>query len=233
MTRHELKDQLQHDQFTDTVASALNYASSHRQRLISWGVIAALVLLAIGAAFWINSYRAAARRQDLGAAFAIVDATVGPSNGYTKTFATEEEKRDASIKALSNVVAKDAGTHEGFIAQYYLGCLKAQKNDTHGAEADLLTVAKSRSDSAALAKIALAQLYVTNHRTSEAQELLKSIVNKPTDLVSKSQAEILLAQLVASSNPQESKRILQSLKAPGERSAVSRAADQLSAQLTK
>ena len=233
MTRHELKEQLQHDQFTDTVAGALNYASSHRQRFISWGIIAALVILGVIAAFWINSYRDSLRRQDLQAAFAVVDATVGPSNGYSKTFSTEDEKREASIKALSNVVAKDAGTREGYLAQYYLGCLKAQKNDTHGAESDLLIVSKSRSDSAALAKIALAQLYVTNNRTSEAQELLKSIVNKPTDLVSKSQAEILLAQLVAGSSPQESKRILQSLKAPGERPAISRAADQLSAQLAK
>ncbi len=233
MTRHELKEQLQHDHFTESVSRTLDYASTHRQRLTQWGIVVAIAAVVIAGAFFISSHRRALREQDLQNAFAVLDAQVGPPSDYSKTFATQEQKLQASIKALAQVAAKDAGTREGFFAQYYLGTLKAQRNDIKGAEADLSTVAKSGSDSAALAKIALAQLYLSSKRTSEAQQLLRSLVNKPTDLVSKGQAEVLLAQLDASANPQQAKQIIQKLKNSSTDAAVGRAADELSAQSAK
>lgn len=224
---------MQHDQFTDSVSTALHYAGTHKQRLTQWGIVAGIIIVLLVGALWFRSYRRGQRQQDLQAAFAVLDTQVGPHNDYAQTFTTQDEKTEASIKALSDVVAKDGGTAEGYVAQYYRGTLKAQKNDTAGAEADLKTVASSSSDSAALAKIALAQLYVAGKRTAEAQELLRSLVNKPTDLVSKAQAQILLAQIEQSVNPQEAKRLLQSVKTPTASPAVTRAADQVSAQLSK
>jgi predicted negative regulator of RcsB-dependent stress response len=229
LTRHELKEQLDHDQFTESVSGALKYATSHKQRMFQWGAIVLVVLLLVGGAFWLSSYRRGQREADLQAAFTVLDAQVGPHSDYAKTYATQDEKLDASIKALQSVVEKDRGTREGYLAQYYLGTLKAQKSDDKGAEADLRVVADSSSDSAALAKIALAQLYVANNRATEAQDLLKSVVNKPTDLVSKAQAQVLLAQLDERANPQEAKRILQELKKSGASPAVTRAADQIAA----
>ena len=102
-----------------------------------------------------------------------------------------------------------------------------------GAEADLRAASNSGTDSAALAKIALAQLYLSSKNTTQAQDLLRSLVNKPTDLVSKAQAQILLAQIDATANPADAKRILQSLKSPGQSPAVTRAVDQLSTQQAK
>ena len=110
MTRHELKDQLQHDEFTDSVSGALGYASSHRKAIIQWSVIAGIVAVAIAAIIWYNSYRKSIRQADLQAAFTVLDAQVGSHNDYVKTFATQDEKLAASIKALSDVVAKDGGT---------------------------------------------------------------------------------------------------------------------------
>ena len=233
MTRHELKEQLQHDQFTDTVSNVLTYASSHRKTLVQWGVAAGIVLVVAGGILWYNSYRKSVRHQDLQAAFAVLEAPIGPHNDYQKTFATADEKKQASLKALSQVIGKDGGTAEGYLAQYYRGTLKAQANDIAGAEADLRAVVNSGADSAALAKIALANLYIGMKKTTEAQDLLKSIVNKPTDLVSKGQAQILLAQLDETANPQQAKQILKGLKGPGESPAIGRAADQISAQLAK
>ncbi len=233
MTRHELKEQLQHDHFTESVSRTLEYASSHRQRLTQWGIVVVVAAVVIAGAFFINAHRRTLRQQDLQNAFAVLDAQVGPPSDYGKTFPTQDAKVKASIKALAEVAAKDAGTREGFFAQYYLGTLKAQNNDLKGAEADLSAVAKSGSDSAALAKIALAQLYLSSKRTSEAQELLRSLVNKPTDLVSKGQAEVLLAQLDASANPQQAKQIIQKLKSSNTDPAIGRAADELSAQFAK
>ncbi len=233
MTRHELKEQLQHDQFTDAVSRTLDYVTLNRQKVTRWAIVAAVALAIAGGAFWYSSHRRSVREQDLQAAFSVLDAQVGPASQFGKSFPTQDAKTQASIKALSQVVAKDGGSREGLIAQYYRGTLRASQNDNKGAESDLKTVADSKSESAVLAKIALAQLYAGEKRTAEAQQLLRSIVNKPTDLVSKAQAQILLAHLDESVNPQQAKNILQSLRGPDARPAVSRAVSELSAQSPK
>jgi predicted negative regulator of RcsB-dependent stress response len=231
LTRHELKDQLQHDQFTDAVSGAVIYAQSHRQTLLRWSIAAATVIAIAGALWWYLSYQRSVREQDLSAALAVVDAQVGPPNDFSKTFSSDDAKQQASIKALSDVVNKDGGTREGLIAQYYLGTIKTARGDTKGAESDLKKVSDSSADVAPLAKIALAQLWMGEKRTAEAQALLRTIVDKPTDLVSKAQAQILLAQLDSTVNPRESREILKSVGSSDP--AVKRAADALSAQLAK
>lgn len=233
MTRHELKEQLQHDQFSDAVSDVVGYALSHRQAFIRWSIVGIVVLVLVGGAFWYSSYKRSVREQDLQAAFEIANAQVGPASQYAKTFPTQDAKTEAAIKAFTNVVNKDAGTREGYIAQYYRGTLLAQKNDLKGAESDLRTVADSNSQSAALAKIALAQVYAGENKISEARTLLQSLVNKPADLVSKAQAQVLLAHLDEKTNPQLAKSVLQSLKTPTQSPAVTRAVDELTSQLNQ
>jgi predicted negative regulator of RcsB-dependent stress response len=233
LTRHELKEQLQHDRFTDTVSEAVSYAASHRESLIRWSIIAGAALVLIGVIFWYRSYQDSIRQQDLEAAFRVLDTPVGAATGTPKSFATEDQKRQESIKTLSGVIAKDDNSRQGLIARYYLGTLKAQKGDSKGAEADLRAVADSSNEVAPLAKLALAQLLAGENRRGEARTLLTGMVNKPSRLVSKEQAQIMLAQLEAKSNPQSAKAILNSLKAPQERPAVGRAVDQLSQQIGK
>jgi hypothetical protein len=234
LTRHELKEQLQHDQFTDAVSGAVSYASSHRSTVIRAAVALGLVLVLVGGTWWYIAHARDQRRQDLAAAMAVVDASIGPPNDLAKTFATEDAKQQASLKALSDVVTKDGGTNEGFAAQYYRGTIKAQRNDTKGAETDLRAVADSSAPTAALAKIALAQLYLGQNKNSEAIALLRALVKNPTSLVSKAQAQILLAQVNGRTNPKEAKSILQTIeKTDRGRPAVGRAADQLASQLGK
>jgi hypothetical protein len=230
LTRHELKEQLRHDQFSDAVSGVVSYAQTNREKVTRWAIVAGIVLILGGGAFWYASYRNSLRQQDLENAFAILEAPVGTPSQLGKSYPTQDAKTAASIKALQDVVTKDEGTRQGLIAQYYLGTLKAAKQDTKGAEADLQTVANSDSDCAPLAKIALAQLYAGDNRMKDAQELLRDIINKPTDLVSKAQAQILLAHLDETSNPQEAKKLLQSLRAERD-PAVSRAVSQIQSQL--
>ena len=231
MTRQELKEQVGHDQFTDTVGNVVNYSVEHRQQVIRWGVALLAALLIIGGITWYLSYAKSVREQDLQAAFDTQETPVGqPAAEGGKSFPTQDAKNQASIKAFAAVAAKDGNSREGMTARYYLGTLKVQTGDK-SAESDLRAVASANTECSSLAKIALAQLYKSQNRASEAQTLLRDLVNKPTDLVSKAQAQILLAQLVQTSNPQEAKRMLQSLKGTGNDPAVTRAADQLAAQL--
>jgi predicted negative regulator of RcsB-dependent stress response len=233
VTRHDLKEQLQHDVFKDRVSAAVGYAVSHRQNLVRLGILVVIVLVLAGGGFWFASYRKSLRQQDLQAAMEISEAQVGKTSEFTKTFPTQAAKDAAVRTAFSNMVAQHGGSEEGLIAQYYLGTWKAEKGDPKGAEADLKNVADSGGEFAPLAKVALAQLYVNQGRVSEAQALLRGLANKPSDLISKSQAQLLLAQLTVQKNPDEAKKILNSMKGPGQDPVVARAVDQLNGQLTR
>jgi hypothetical protein len=233
LTRHELKEQLSHDHFTDTVSGVVGYATSHRQELIRWVTIGVAILVVAGAAFWYATYKNSAREQDLNNAFAIAARPVGPAAPGVTTFPTEDAKNQAAMKAFSDVVAKDGGSSQGLIAQYYLGTLKAKKGDVKGAEADLSRVAESGSKVAPLAKVALAGLYAGDNKTSQAQSLLQSLVNKPTDLVSKAQAQILLARLQETTNPKEAQKLLQAVRTEAKDPVVDRAVEQLSSQINQ
>ncbi len=233
MTREELKDRVRHDAFTDTVSNVVAYSSVHRQTLIRYGIIAGIALLITCVAIWLSNYRSSIRQAELSSAFNVLDTPIGTPGANGKSFATSDEKTKASQKALNDILAKDAGTREGYIAQYYLGTIKAQNQDSKGAESNLTAVANSRSEVSSLAKIALAQLYISESKRPQAENLLREVVNKPTDLVSKPQAQILLAQVLEGSNPREAQKILNLLRSPGQTPAVTRAIDQVASQATK
>jgi hypothetical protein len=232
LTRHELKEQLQHDRFSDAVSGAVVYASSHRKNLIRAAIAVAVIAAILGAALWYSSYRRSIRRDALETALVVAQAPVGQATPGVKSYPTEQAKQDASIKALSEVVAKYGGSDEGHIAEYYLGTVKAQKGDSQGAEHDLKAVADSGSEFAPLAKVALSQMYASENRMADAEALLRGIANKGSDLVSKAQANILLAQLYKTTKPQEAKKILESLKGDKD-PAVQNAVQQISGEQTK
>lgn len=231
MTRHDLKDQLQHDQFTDAVSGVVSYTKTNRRQVTRW-LIVGVVIVAVGAViFGFLSYRKSQRQDDLARAMAVVNAPVGPGIESAKTYPTEDAKTQASLNALSEVAAKDANSNEGMIALYYLATLKAKK-DQNSAEGDLKRVADSRSDASPLAKIALAQLYMGQNKTSQAQDLLRSIINNPSQLVSKAQAQILLAQTEAIANPADSRSVLKMIDPnDSRRPSVARASEAVAAQL--
>ncbi|MGH9618182.1 MAG: tetratricopeptide repeat protein [Bryobacteraceae bacterium] len=227
MTRHELKEQLKHDHFTDVVSDLVGYTSSNRTLVIRCAIGVIILLAIAGGWYWYSSSHDAARQRDLRAAFAVAAKPVGPSRAGISTFSTQQAKTAAELKAFSKVAVKDAGTREGWMAKYMVGSLKAQQGDTKTAQSDLRAVVNSGSPVSPLARIALARIYAGENQSSEARVLLEQIVKNPNALVSKAQANILLAQLEMKNNPKHAKQLLQSLKTPDERAAVARAADQV------
>lgn len=231
MTRHDLKEQLQHDQFTDAVSGVVSFAQTNRSQVTRWVAIGAGLLVVAVAVWGFLNYQKSQRQQDLAGAMAVANANVGPAGDFGKTYPTEDAKNDAATKAFQSVVEKDGNSNEGMIALYYLATLKAKK-DQNSAEGDFKRVADSSAEVAPLAKIALAQLYLGENKTAQAQDTLRSIINSPTDLVSKAQAQVLLAQTEATANPQDSKSTLKMISADDQkRPAVAKAAEAVSAAL--
>jgi predicted negative regulator of RcsB-dependent stress response len=218
------RKQLKQDRFVDQVSHSVEYAAEHRDQMMKWGAAALAVLVVAVGVYWYFSYQHRVRQEALHNAMQTYEAGVGATgNEFLKSFPTQEEKDKAVVKDLSEVANKYSGKEEGRIAQYFLGLYYADKGNLADAEKQLKPVAESGKDAyASQAKLSLAQIYDSMGRQADAEKLLRSIIDDPTILVSKEQATIALAKVLAKKNPAEARKLLEPLRA--ERGPVSRAA---------
>lgn len=214
MTRHELKE-LEHDPLAVKVGDALQYTTEHKSQVIRWAAVAlAALVLAVGGSWYWNHLKEQ-RQADLRGAFQVAEATVGKeNNAFGKNFPTQQAKDDATLKAFAEVAAKDAGTKEGDIAAYRTAVLRSQKGDTNAALGILKGVADGGRELAPVATLAMANLYAGQGKYLDAETLVKGLVDRPTALVSKEQAQIQLATIMGKHDPAAAKKLLDSIKVP-------------------
>jgi predicted negative regulator of RcsB-dependent stress response len=74
-----------------------------------------------------------------------------------------------------------------------------------------------------MAKLALAQVYASEGKLGDGEKLIQSVIDHPTDLVSKEQASLALGELIRSTDPQRALKILEPLRS-SPRGSVSKAA---------
>jgi tetratricopeptide (TPR) repeat protein len=217
------REQLKHDRFVEEVTHSVEYAVGHKKQVTLYGSIAvAVVVVGFGAWYYMGK-QAEARQADLREAILIQDAAVGPgSNPYLKTFPSQAEKEAAALKAFSALAAKHGSNEVGAVAKYYQGVIYADQGKYAEAETNFkAAIDTGDKDYGSLAKYSLAQMYARQNKKDEAEKLLRSLVGSPTILVSKEQAEIELAKLIAPAKPDEAKKLLEPLRT-SERSTVSR-----------
>ncbi len=219
ITRKELKQ----DRFAQEVGHTVEFLGEHRKQAIRIGAAALVVIVVIvGFLAW-RRYDQRTRSTALANALEIYNASVGDDPGAVRTFPTAEAKRQESIKAFSDLAARHAGSDEGVIAQYYLGSIAADQGNFAEAEKQLrIAVDEGRGNYSSLAALSLANVYAAEGKTADAEKLLRGLMNKPTEFVSKQQAQLTLGTLLAVSNPQEARKLLEPLRT--ESGAVSRAA---------
>lgn len=218
------RQELKHDKFVEQVGYTVEYAAGHRQQLARWGTLALAALVVILGIYWYRTSQAAQRQEALREGIRTQEAIVGPApNAFVKSFATEAEKQKAVQNTWSDLANRFSGSSEAMIAHYYMGVNAADRGDLQEAEKHLKIVAESGKDAyASQAKLSLSQIYEATNRKGEAEKLLRSLVDDPTIMVSKEQATIALADLIAKERPAEARKLLEPLRT--ERSAVSRAA---------
>jgi predicted negative regulator of RcsB-dependent stress response len=221
ITRKELKQ----DKFALEVGQTVEFFSEHRRQSVRYGAAGLIVILLIVGFFVWRAHQRTVRETAMAAAIEIRRAQVGPPMGddQTKTFATEQDKVKAELAAFGDMAAKYSGSMEGTVAQYYVGAIAASQGNTKGAEAAFKEVIDSGdANYASLAKMALADVYQGLGKAADAEKLLRSLVDKPTDFVSSEQATMALARCIAPSRPGEARKLLQTLLVA--RPAVSRVA---------
>lgn len=219
LTRKELKT----DRFALEVGHSVEYVSEHRQQLARYGSIAAGVIVLALIIYGFMSYRAGVREDALRAALQVQDAQVGTPQGEVQSYPTQDAKDAALKKALTEVADKYPGSEQGAVARYYLGTMAADKGDMATAEKSLRDVVENGNKNyASFAKLALAPVLQAQNKAAEGEQLLRSLVDRPTAFVSKEQALIALARYLAPTKPLEARKLVDPLRT--ERGPVSRAA---------
>lgn len=225
MDRQTRKD-LKSDKFAEEVFDVFDWASAHKTEVIRYGgIVLALVAIALGVMYY-NRYQAGVRQDVLAKALRIDDASAGaaPDPGGRLHFNTEDEKSKARELAFADVAARYGGTQEGAIAEIYLAGWAVDKGDLAGAEKRFKRVVDDAPKAyAALARLALAQVYASENKTADAEKVLRELIANPASTVSKEQATIALGQVLASSKPEEAHKLLDPLRT-STRIPVSRAA---------
>jgi predicted negative regulator of RcsB-dependent stress response len=229
LTRKELKS----DKFALEVQHSVEYVSLHRRQVVRWGVPAVLVALIVIGVFWYRNYQHTVRQEALHAAMQVQNATIGQAQSeYVITFPTAEARKQAVVKTWNDMVAKYSGTDEGNIAEFFLGTNAADDGNLPEAAKHFKIAADSGSGPyASSAKLALAQVYAGQGKVNEGVQLLQSLIDHPSVMVSKDAATLALAEILKDSDPQRAKKLVEPLRS-STRSGVSKAAINLDASMS-
>ena len=215
--RAETRHQLKQDRFSkvtlEAAENAAHWSEEHKTKLIVIA-IAVIVIATIGFGGWyyINSQDEKASLE-LSTAVRTFETPVRPAGmpaqpGFD-SFASSEERATAARKQFQAIVDKYPHTHTADLARYFVGLAAAQLNDNAAAERNLQDAAGSRNtDLAALGKFALASVYRSENKDTQAVDLYKQLIDKPTLVVSKVTAQLELAGFYESrQKPDEAKKL--------------------------
>lgn len=215
ITRKELKS----DHFALEVEHTLTFFEEHREQLVKYAIGAVvLVLLIVGYLFY-SRHQHTIREEALARAIQVQEAPVGQQGAPgTLSFPTQDAKDQEANRVFTQVMNDYPGSSEGEVARYYLGAIKADEGKLAEAETYFKKAAdQGDKNYASLAKLSLAQIYLTDGRNSEAEKTLRDLMDHPTVFVSKEQATFTLARmLIATKRPAEARKLLDPLRAvPG------------------
>lgn len=198
--RAETRRQLKQDRFATTIAQDVAWANEHRKQLIVAAVIVA-ALVAAGVALWYwNSQRDITAGVKLGEAQTVYRAPIvaagTPSTPDNPSFTSAADRAKAALKLFAAIADQYGSTTSGKIARYYMGLCYRDMGDFGNAETALKKVADSGDkDLSALAKYALAELYVSQNKINEAAGAFNDLAAHPATTVSRTTALLQLAQV--------------------------------------
>src|ERR1700757_2779967 len=174
-TRRQLKE----DRFAETAKDAAYWASGHR-RSVLWAIaVIVLVAAAVGGFFAWQSRQTEQANVALSSAMRTFTQPLRPAGtpappGEDAGFTNSVDRAKAAAKQFQPIADKYSLTKAGKVARYMQGVATMQAGDNPAAEKLLKDVSgSSDKDVAALAKMALANLYRATGRQSDAVRIYK------------------------------------------------------------
>ncbi len=209
-TRHALKQ----DKFVNATQTGLSWIEIHRAQVIRASIALVVVLAAIIGGGIYYEHQAAAASVALGQALEIYSSSLRqPGEPEDGSYKTTAERAQAANKIFAEVATKYGLFEAGKTAQYFVGLTDIDLGKIADAEASLKQVSGTyNKDLSALAKVALANLYMQTGKTPQAIDLYKELIAKPTDTVPASAAQLQLAEIYEKTDPQQARQIYAVLK---------------------
>jgi TolA-binding protein len=205
--RAETRHQLKQDRFSKATLEAaektVHWSQEHQSKIIV-AVIAVVVIgaIAFGGWYYFNSQDEKASL-DLTAAVRTLETPLRPAGTPAQpdlpSYESATERATAARKQFQAIADKYPRTHTGKMARYFVGVTSAQLGDNATAERSLQEAAgSSDAQLESLGKIALASVYRAENKDSQAVDLYKQLIDKPTELVSKVTVQLELASFYES-----------------------------------
>ncbi len=209
ITRHELKT----DQFAEQVGHIVEEVGAHRSQVIRYGAIAVAAVVVVGGAYWFVHSRNQSRELQLAKVMRTWSAPVGAPGGGEYSFPDAAAKEKAFSKAANDLISNYSGSDQAGAAEYLLAIRASDEGKFDVAERYFKQAASDGgSEYGALARFALADVYVSQGKTADAEKLLKELIEKPSVLVSNDQATIALAKIYLKGRPLEARKLLEPLR---------------------
>lgn len=212
-TRHALKQ----DKFVTAANSGLDWIGEHRNFALRWGAAVVLLAAVVVTAIIVWQKRDAAANQLLGQAMDIYNTPIAapnqPAEPGEKPYATAADRAKAANPLFQETADRYGWTRPGIMARYFAGITALDLGQNSNAEADLEKASHSHDGNlSALAKMALANIYEQSGRNSQAIGLFQDLIQHPTTTVPKAEAQLQLAELYETSQPEEARRLYAVIK---------------------
>ncbi len=217
-TKRSLKQQ---DQFVALAGEGVQWAGTHRQTVIVWGVAIVVAILALTGGISLYQHRSSEAATDFGAAMQVYQTPLVTAAQQVppgmKTFPDAKTRAAAANAQFLAVANKYSLTSSGKLALYFAGLTYAEEGQNGPAEDTLKKVASSwNSGLASLSKMALAELYQQTGRDSQAIDLYNQLTKADTATVPAGIAQLQLAELYESEGKtDQARKIYAELKDKG------------------
>ena len=217
MSQHISRKELKHDEFKETLTHGAQYALSHT-RMMWIGALALLAVAVLVGGWWFYSDRQSERAgvafEDARKTFDARIRTAGePDEPGEISYLEEKNKYLDAQKKFRDVASKYSMTQQGQLARYYAAVSTARIGQTDEALKELKAVESgSNAEVASLARLEQAQISAQSGKLDESARLLELLIDKPTDLVPKPLAQMLLADQYRKSSPAEAAKLYLQVK---------------------
>lgn len=214
----QIKAALKQDHFVETTAHGLSWAKQNRRSVITTVslMLLAIVVIVGGVVFYLHRSEQASTA--FGAAMASYQTPIAqpgqPVPPGVKTFPSALDRAKAANAQFLAVADQYGLTPSGRLSLYFAGLTYIEADQNASAESTLKKVAGGwNGNLAALAKLALAQLYRQTSRDAQAVDLYNQLSAKPTSTVPPGLAQLQLAELYESEGKSaEARKIYAQLK---------------------
>jgi predicted negative regulator of RcsB-dependent stress response len=228
----QTKATLKQDNLLLSTEHGIDWVSANRSKVMTGSIVAVLVLIAAIVGAVVFNKRSEAASEAFGAGMQAYQTPIAqpgqPVAVGTKTYETVAQRAKAANALFRTAAEKYSMTKDGKVSLYFQGLTSMEAGDTHSAEDALKQVAGGwDANLAALAKLALAQLYRQTGRDSLAVDLYNQLTDKPAATVPANLAQLQLAELYTAENkPEMAKKIYATLKDKDAKGAAGQIATQ-------